>query len=158
MNAEQRARIGKAIENLTRGKPGKALVVLCELVGEKPPPAYQGDIFTAPAEHVDAVTAEAIERSRQGADEDWKKAALESLEAVARTEVVFTAEDVAVHLEEHFPDVQTHDERAMGPIMLAGRRRGLCEPTGETRKPKRITVHGRPIRTWFSKVYGGAER
>lgn len=99
-----------------------------------------------------SVRDEAIARVDLNADSEWKIAARTSLQECAFVHTTFTADEVWERLEQIFPDVETHEPSAMGPIFLAAARRGWIEKVrGEFRKSKYGRRH-RDLQVWRSRL------
>lgn len=92
-------------------------------------------------------TAEAIARIDQSTPETWRAAALAAVEHIARTHPRFTTEDVWPVLST--TETLVHDNRALGPIMLAARRAGWIRESGNYQRAERM-AHKRPVRIWES--------
>lgn len=63
---------------------------------------------------------------------------------------IFTTDDVWAHLYLAGAD-QTHEPRAMGPVVLRASRDGLIEKTGTYVNTQRPGSHARPIPRWRRK-------
>lgn len=93
---------------------------------------------------------EGMARAEGGADEDWKREALDAVEQLAHALPYLTSDDVWPVLFTR--EVGTHEHRAMGPVMLAAKRLGLIEPTAAFRPSTRAKAHAGPKRVWRSLV------
>lgn len=82
----------------------------------------------------------------------WRAVAYDALEKVARTTPAFTSEEVWKQLD-HWGIPRPEEGRAMGPVMIRGRKEGLIEPMGFTQStnPKH---HADPTRLYRSMVFG----
>ena len=98
---------------------------------------------------------EGIARSYEAADEAWKLALGISVVEVARLMEGFNTDDVEAYQRQHFPNVYTHEKRAMGGIMQNARRAGVCTPLKEWTPSMRPEAHKGPKMTWFSEIYSG---
>lgn len=103
---------------------------------------------------------QALDLVEAGASEDWKECALDCLESICQSRDTFVADDVWRLMNEKYPDVETRDLRAMGPVMLQGTRRGWCERTdrmarseGEYRPQSRGSCHAHLRPVWKSRIY-----
>ena len=96
----------------------------------------QPDMFTA--------RDEAIDQADQHADHAWKRAATDAVRKVARMRLTFTADEVWDAIPDEF---STHEPAALGPVILAARKDGLIEPTGEYRPSKNARRH-RDLKVW----------
>lgn len=90
---------------------------------------------------------EAVERVERHADTLWKNAVREIVHQLARERDYFTTDDVLARLE--LVAVETHELRALGPMMLAVAREGIIEPKGYVAS-SRVVSHARPKRLWRS--------
>jgi len=98
-------------------------------------------------------TGEAIAASESGASEEWKAAAIEALHRVALKRYDFTAADVYAELADS-GGPETHDNRALGPIMLAGARKGWITRTDFLRVDEiRRWCHNQTNRVWESQIH-----
>jgi hypothetical protein len=61
----------------------------------------------------------------------------------------FTAADVLEAMEQYYPHLKTHDNRAAGPLMQGLERAGVLRPTGRYVKSNRKASHCRPMREWI---------
>jgi hypothetical protein len=113
--------------------------------------------LTDPNQSPQEAADEAIERVDQHADPDWKEAALAAVRSVAERAAEFTADDVWEELVTNWPDAQTHDPRALGPVIRRAVKAGWIEHTGEFRRSKRPESHGCPKSVYRSLVYGEDE-
>jgi hypothetical protein len=95
---------------------------------------------------------EAIERVEQHADPNWMAYARTTLSALVDIRERFTSDDVWDLLERSYPEVRTHERRAMGAVMRYGIRMGWCERTGEWQESNRTVCHGRPVAVYRSLV------
>lgn len=96
---------------------------------------------------------EAIERVDRHAEDLFKVCAPEALRYVAARRNELTTDAVWYVLDRRF-GVRPHEERAMGPIMLAAQRKGWIEATNRTVKSARVECHARPLRIWRSLIVG----
>lgn len=100
----------------------------------------QTDIFTAlDAKH------EAMERVEEHADDEWKDAAYKAVLLAANVYENFTSDDV---MELIPPEVETHEHRALGPVMLRAAKAGLIVKTGMVRNSDRRSRHAAPLTIW----------
>lgn len=105
-----------------------------------------------------AATDEAIERVERHADDDWKRLAYRAVRWLASTRAEFTAEDAGDALRRYYPDAQTHEPRAMGPIMKRAQRDGIIEATDHFRRSDRPESHCCPKQIWASLIHDDAAR
>lgn len=88
---------------------------------------------------------QAIAQAWQGATDEWKREALAALESACRRLPEFTTDAIA--------ELRDCDEpRAIGPVMLIGKRNGWCVPLDRTVKSKSAKNHHRDLRVWRSLI------
>lgn len=100
----------------------------------------------------------AMRQVDMGAALEWKRAAAVALRAVARRQATLTSGDVVAHLAEHYPNVQTPEPRAMGPVVRRAQTEGLIAPTGQFVNSQNRHDHNRPMRVWRSLICQQQER
>lgn len=129
---------------------------------EKPPKAPKpetgkkqaSDIAKRVEENVRASTpangslAEALARVNRNASPDFMTEAKAVCEVVAHHMEEFTSEDVLERVE-----AETHDNRAMGPVMLWAKNQGLIEKTERFSVYRKESNHQQDTRIWRSLVY-----
>ena len=84
----------------------------------------------------------------ENADPDWKHAADRAVEDLALTRRMFTSDDVRALLA----TIETHELRALGPVMLRAARKGLIAKAGfdYSTSPSR---HKAPVQVWRSLLH-----
>jgi hypothetical protein len=89
----------------------------------------------------------ALDLVEEGADPDWKVAALAAVEKTCKELREFISDDVwrtgGLDL--------TRENRALGPVILTARRLGWCDKTGRYLSSTRS--HLRPMPIWRSHLY-----
>lgn len=90
----------------------------------------------------------AIDRVKQGANDEWWTAAYNAGCRLAETRRAFTSADVFDSIPSTF---STPEPRAMGAIMRRLASEGFIAPS-DNYAPGRASNHGRPQRVWFSKL------
>jgi len=95
---------------------------------------------------------EALDRVEQAADDQWKDVAIRAVRWLAGMHTEFTTDAVWAAIEHYHPTAQTHEPRAMGPIMMRAKSLKYCEPTDRTVLSTRTQNHRRPIRVWKSTL------
>lgn len=75
----------------------------------------------------------------ENADRQWKDVARDCLRWLNQHRQWWTTDDFWDAMKEHYPDITTHEVRALGPLILAMIRAGDVEKT-----PGRTTVSRRP--------------
>lgn len=93
-----------------------------------------------------------IGRAEQHATPTWRLAADLAVHTVATRLPLFTSDDVWRELATAHPDERTHEPRALGAVMLAAVRDGLCEPTPDYRLSTRPVCHRNPKRVYRSRI------
>lgn len=105
-----------------------------------------------------AATDEAIERVERHANENWTAAAFGVVVWVAERRPEFTTDPVWAVLERRYPDVQTHEPRALGAVIKKAVREGVIEATDRTHKSVRPECHRNPKAIWRSLIYDDVGR
>lgn len=98
---------------------------------------------------------EGMERAALGADEAWKLAMEVAVVETAKKKQRFTTDDVFITLYQDNPNPPTtRDRRALGPIMLAAARSGVCRKADDTpwRPTQRRSRHAAPLQVWRSLI------
>ena len=85
---------------------------------------------------------EAIERVERGVNSEWKSLAARALDEVIDQGKPFISEDIWFRLE--VEGVTTHDNRAMGPVILRAIRANKIKKSGYV-QGTRASRHGAPI-------------
>ena len=99
---------------------------------------------------LDEIMAEAIGKADSGTDPMWRGNARGRLLQLAKTRPELTTDDL---WEAGVP--QTRENRALGPIMLWGRRIGIITPTNNVQASRlHERNHGRRITVWRSNIFG----
>lgn len=112
----------------------------------------QNNLFTPTAEYVEEMntqTEDAIERAYKHAPDEWRKYALQCVEAVAKRNEEFTVNEVRSLIKAGI--YKTHDNRALGGVMKTAQRLGIIEPTGNTIPS--VVGHRTPIQIWRSRIF-----
>lgn len=78
------------------------------------------------------------------ADDTWKESANGIVRKVARERSLFTTDDVWRELG------NPREPRAIGAVMQAAKRDGVCVPTNDWALSERVACHARPVRIWRS--------
>ena len=89
---------------------------------------------------------EAIDRVGEHANPTWKAKALAVVARLSRNCGEFTTDDVWEALA--LIGESTHEPRALGAIMQAARKQGICFPTETYIPSARTACHARPVRVW----------
>ena len=96
---------------------------------------------------------EAIGQAAAGTNPEWRELALEAGRELAASFEFVTAQDILDFVTEAFPEVQTPEHRAMGPIMRQLGAEGTLLPTDRYPPSGRVRNHNRPHRLWASRTY-----
>jgi hypothetical protein len=102
----------------------------------------QGDLFSAKAGKADG-----MRRVEENADDRWKNAALVAVYRAAYELDLLTSDDVWERLP---AEVETHENRAMGPVMRNACRLQWITPTEVHIKGRRASRHRAPLQVWKS--------
>lgn len=94
-------------------------------------------------------TEAGIEQSFDNAHNEWRSMALECLRVICTTRETFTVNDVRDLVK--LSPLKTHDNRAMGGVMVTGRKNGWLLPTGQSIPS--IVGHKVHIQVWKSLIY-----
>lgn len=107
------------------------------------------DMFTAhDREEMNRRTEAGIERAIDNAHEAWRSMALDCLRKLCEEQDTFTVNDLR-KLVSASP-LKTHDNRAMGGILVTGRSDGWLKSTGMTIPS--VVGHKTPIQIWKSLI------
>ncbi len=93
---------------------------------------------------------EGIDKVERHADLEFLDVMYRAGQHLARKGGVFTSADMRDLVTKHYPEVRTHDERAIGAVLRSLRRDGVIEPTGQYVNQKRRRNHCRPLREWHA--------
>lgn len=96
------------------------------------------------------LTQEAIDRVEMNANEEWKATALAIVRNLARRVPQFTSDSVWHELDKS--DIKTHENRALGAVIIKAIKLGYIEPTGAYQKSTRPECHRRPIAVYASRI------
>ena len=88
-------------------------------------------------------------KAQRGVDPEWEQAAYASAYALADTGRPFTSNDVIDYITENYPRAQTHQLRAMGPVMSRLASEKVIRPTGDWGVSTRPGNHRLPKRIWI---------
>lgn len=91
---------------------------------------------------------------RRAANPAWAAWWLEATARVARATPYFTTDQIE-RLRQKERGPSTHENRAIGPLMLEAERLGFCEKTQDWIESRQRINHHRPMRVWRSKIYRG---
>jgi len=94
----------------------------------------------------------AIASVHHHSNDEWKEAAFDAVCDVAADHDEFTADMVWRYLITKHPDLEVHDNRALGPVMRRVAAIGLIESTHRYEDSERISCHARSLLIWRSLV------
>ena len=97
-------------------------------------------------------TEQAIREAEIHASTQWNKLAWEALKSVATETAEFTTDDLWAILD-RYPNITTHEPRAMGAIMRKGVKHRWIEKTGRYIETARPIAHKKPIAVWRSLAF-----
>jgi hypothetical protein len=98
---------------------------------------------------VQEITEEAVKRSYDHADKDWKRKVIEVIQDICTRQQFFSADDIQDRMERE--EERTHDNSALGAMIKKVEKMGLCKPSGYT-KSKRKGRHSGVLVLWRSNV------
>jgi hypothetical protein len=91
---------------------------------------------------------EGMARADRAADPQWKEAVVNIVRGFSSGRL-FTADDIWDLLVLRFPDLDTEEHRALGPLLQwRVRKVGLAEPTDQIRPSRRSSRHTGTVRVW----------
>lgn len=91
-------------------------------------------------------TQMALELVESNTVDHWAEAALAAIFSVCQAKADFISDDVwATGLE------STHNDRALGPVMMRAKKLGYCEKTDRVRPSLRSHLSGKPV--WRSLLW-----
>jgi hypothetical protein len=97
---------------------------------------------------------EAIDRVDEHADEDWKSQMYHCAVRVAQQLPFFTTDEVYLMAARIGITAETHEHRALGPVMLALARQDLIR---KALMPPRLSIrqsrHAAPLQVWESLIH-----
>lgn len=96
---------------------------------------------------------QAIHQVETNANPDWKDAAYSTGVDLAKSQEYFTSEEVLLNMVR---GIETHEPRAMGPVMRRLQKDGVIEATSRFITSISPLGHGRPSRVWKSLMVSGS--
>lgn len=108
--------------------------------------------YTLDSVLADLARADALQRVDEHADPDWRDLAYRCVLAVARRLDHFTTDEVIDELAQ-YPDITTHEPRALGPVMMRAARENVIAATDRFVKSNAVSRHRAPKQVWRSLVY-----
>ena len=97
---------------------------------------------------------EGMDAVAEHAENLWRASALLAVQKAASKLEFITIDDVSPEIPE---SLSTHDLRALGPIMVKGKKEGWITPTDRFTSSRRSSCHATPRRVWKSLIYGSWE-
>lgn len=94
----------------------------------------------------------AIDTVEDNAHEQWLDVAYAVLYELALTRDYFTSEDVTDFMRARYPDVTTHEPRAMGAVMRRGKRDGIVASTDRSVWSRSPNSNAYLSRVWRSEL------
>ena len=95
-----------------------------------------------------------MEQADESAHEKWKRIVMETIREVALQSDFFTVDRVVERVQ--IKGAETHENRAMGPMMANARRKGWIESTRQSVQSAQKHCHAGPRTLWRSLVNGQA--
>ena len=108
-----------------------------------------------PEDEGDEARERAVTQVADHADQTWMATALAIVDGLSQTRSEITTDDVWEVLDDL--DTETHDNRAMGAVMIEAGRSGWLHRTDTTTLSRRAINHRRPVRVWRSLRYDEPE-
>ncbi len=97
-----------------------------------------------------------MEQCDANADDRWKRWTDGAIQAVARRQQEFTADEVVAELEAMPSHARTHNGSALGPrLKEVAKTLGYMQATEKVQRSKRALSHGNLLRVWRSRIYAG---
>lgn len=95
---------------------------------------------------------DAIVRANRHADDQWKSLTFSIIRQLAESLPEFTTDHVWAWLQE-YPEIHTHERRALGSMMRETYKSGWIEPTDRYVNSQRPECHARPVKVWRSRLW-----
>ena len=104
----------------------------------------------------EAAKREGMGRVEDNASEQWKALMYSLIIQVARTHQFFTSDHVFDLFYALGNRPETHDYRALGPVMLSAAKHGVCRKADRAPiNSRRRSLHASPRSVWRSLIYTG---
>jgi len=88
-------------------------------------------------------------------EKTWKDEVGHFVRLIALAKRKFTTDDVWEKIEQSSLETP-REPRIMGPVMMEAKKDGICTQTDEFKRSTRVNHnHGRPLRIWSSRIFGG---
>lgn len=94
---------------------------------------------------------EGMARAHRAADPEWQRFMLRALKQVASRQKFFCTDDIE-RIRHSYDGPTTHENRALGPLMLSAKKDGLIAPTDRWVMSIQPFNHRRPVRVWRSLI------
>lgn len=95
---------------------------------------------------------QAIQQVADNAHEEFMICALIAVSAIAHSLAEFTTDDVVAHMLKTYPEVTTHEPRALGAIMRQASQAGWIVNTRRVKASDMVSNHRRPKTVWASRL------
>ena len=95
-----------------------------------------------------------MERAARACNPEWWAFMLAAVVEIARAKPFFFTDDIErLRVQRQGP--RTHENRAIGPLMMHAKKQGICEPTDQWAPSSQSVNHRRFMRVWYSHIYQG---
>ncbi len=121
----------------------------CKFADSFRKPKPPDDLFDLAAAR--AARDNGMAQANENAEDQWKRAALACVHTVALRQASLVSDDVEKILREM--PVETHEKRALGPIMLQARKKGWIESTGTYVQSSQKQCHANTVTLWRSLLF-----
>jgi hypothetical protein len=98
-------------------------------------------------------TEQAIKEVAERMDTDWRAAAIKMLKMICYRNETLTSDDLWFAMETHYPELDTHEPRAMGAIMRWGVTHKWIAKTPNYVASTRPVAHKKPTAVWRSLAF-----
>ena len=95
-----------------------------------------------------ALADEGIKQVEINANQKWINEAMKVVQMLSMQLQGFTSDDVWEWMQELHPELETHNNSAMGAVMRKSSQMKVCAPTGQYVKSKRPSAQCRELRVW----------
>ena len=96
----------------------------------------------------------AMAQVEENADEEWRRCMLLAVKYAAERHRQFTSDDVFDAFHELGFTAETHEPRALGPVMIEAAKNGWCRKANCAPWPsRRMSLHASPRAVWDSLIY-----
>ena len=95
-------------------------------------------------------------RAARACNPEWWAFMLAACAEVARRKPFFNTDDME-RIRQDRQGPRTHENRALGPLMHAAQKLGICEPTDDWVEFAQHDNHRRPMRVWLADLSRAAD-